>query len=384
MTQSATAADHLKALIACRSVTPEDGGAQRYLAEALSAAGFTVERLKFSSAGTADVDNLFATFGTGAPHLVFVGHSDVVPPGDEKKWKLPPFAGRVSDGFMHGRGAVDMKGGIAAFLVAALDFAGNGARRGKLSLLITGDEEGPAVNGMGRLLGWARERGEKFDAALVGEPTSVKRLGDTVKIGRRGSLSGTVTVSGKQGHVAYPHLADNPVPKLIQILSRLIRLRLDEGSAQFQPSNLEVTAIETGNAAFNVIPASALARFNIRFNDYWSPSALKALLRREIAEAGECELTFEPGESDWFLTSDHTLIQPLSEAIESVVGIRPATSTSGGTSDARHFKDICPVVELGLVGETMHQVDERVAISDLDRLARIYAAFLERFFGARR
>jgi succinyl-diaminopimelate desuccinylase len=237
---------------------------------------------------------------------------------------------------------------------------------------------------MGRLLGWARERGEKFDAALVGEPTSVKRLGDTVKIGRRGSLSGTVTVSGKQGHVAYPHLADNPVPKLIQILSRLIRLRLDEGSAQFQPSNLEVTAIETGNAAFNVIPASALARFNIRFNDYWSPSALKALLRREIAEAGECELTFEPGESDWFLTSDHTLIQPLSEAIESVVGIRPATSTSGGTSDARHFKDICPVVELGLVGETMHQVDERVAISDLDRLARIYAAFLERFFGARR
>ncbi len=226
--------------------------------------------------------------------------------------------------------------------------------------------------------------GLRPDLCLVGEPTSSQRLGDVIKVGRRGSVNMWIRVDGVQGHVAYPHLADNPVPKLIQILSRLTRLRLDEGSAEFQPSNLEVTAIEADNAAFNVIPGAALARFNVRFNDYWSPSALKALLRREIAEAGECELTFEPGESDWFLTSDHTLIQPLSEAIESVVGIRPATSTSGGTSDARHFKDICPAVEFGLVGETMHQVDERVAISDLDKLARIYAAFLERYFGARR
>jgi succinyl-diaminopimelate desuccinylase len=376
------AARHLKALIACRSVTPEDGGAQDYLAEALAAAGFQVERLTFSAAGTADVPNLFATAGSGAPHLVFVGHTDVVPAGDETHWKHPPFSGEIVNGEMIGRGAVDMKGGIAAFLAAAEALAAEGGPKGTLSFLITGDEEGPAVNGTAKLVAWARERGHRFDAALVGEPTSRQHLGDTVKSGRRGSLSGTITVAGAQGHVAYPHLADNPVPMLVRILDRLMRLRLDEGSADFEPSNLEVTAIETDNPAFNVIPGEARARFNVRFNDTWSITALKALLRREIAEAGDCAIDFEPGASESFLTRSGALLSPLSAAIEAVTGLRPETSTGGGTSDARFFKDICPVVEFGLVGRTMHQTDERVALDDLGALTAIYRGFLDRYFAA--
>ena len=285
---------------------------------------------------------------------------------------------------MFGRGAVDMKGGIAAFLAAAESYLGGGARKGTLSFLITGDEEGAAINGTAKLIQWSRDKGLRFEAALVGEPTSHQRLGDTVKIGRRGSLSGTITVTGKQGHAAYPHLADNPVPALVAILSRLTRLRLDDGSVDFQPSNLEVTAIETDSQVFNVIPGEARARFNVRFNDFWSLSALKALIKREIAEAGDCELAFEPNASDWFLTSNHVLLKPLSEAIEAVAGVVPQTSTGGGTSDARFFKDVCPVVEFGLVGDTMHQVNERVALSELGMLADVYRNFLDRYFGTLR
>jgi succinyl-diaminopimelate desuccinylase len=383
MTPAASEATrHLKALLACRSVTPEDGGAQDYLAGVLEKIGFQVERLTFSAPDTADVSNLFATIGSGVPHMAFVGHTDVVPAGDVTLWKRPPFDGEIADGEMVGRGAVDMKGGIAAFLTASAAFVAAGNRKGTLSLLITGDEEGPSVNGTVKLVEWARDKGYRFDAALVGEPTSRRMLGDTIKIGRRGSLSGTIVVAGAQGHVAYPHLADNPIPKLVHILDRLTRIEVDKGSAEFEPSSLVVTAIETDNPAFNVIPGEARARFNIRFNDFWSTTALKALLRREIAEVGDCEIAFEPGASDWFLTQSHTLIAPLTKAIESVTGIRPQTSTGGGTSDARFFKDICPVIEFGLVGATMHQIDERVPLADLGVLSDIYRAFLDRYFTA--
>jgi succinyl-diaminopimelate desuccinylase len=374
------AAAHLKALIACRSVTPADAGAQDYLAAVLGDAGFKVERLTFSAPGTPDVANLFATIGSGAPHLVFAGHTDVVPPGDEKRWTHPPFAAEVAGGTMFGRGAVDMKGGIAAFTAAAIAKAKAGFT-GTLSLAITGDEEGPAINGTAKLLAWARQKGQRFDAALVGEPTSQAKLGDTIKNGRRGSLSGTVTVTGKQGHVAYPHLADNPMPALARVLATLTTLSLDEGSANFQPSNLEVTAVETANTAFNVIPGEAVARFNVRFNDRWTIPSLKAHLKKEILAVadGRAAVSFEPG-SDWFVTEPGRLLDTLAGAIRAVTGVTPTPSTGGGTSDARFFKEICPVVEFGLVGDTMHQVDERVALSELDALAAIYAAFLDRFF----
>jgi len=377
----ADAATHLRALIACRSVTPADGGAQDYLADVLGRGGFRVERLTFSEPGTPDVANLFASVGAGAPHLVFAGHTDVVPPGDETGWSHPPFAGDVADGAIFGRGAVDMKGGIAAFVAAALDRAAAGAMKGTLSLLITGDEEGPAVNGTVKLIEWAREKGLKFDAALVGEPTSATRLGDTIKCGRRGSLSGILTVSGRQGHVAYPHLADNPVPALARMVARLAELHLDDGNSDFQPSNLEITGLETDSAAFNVIPSVARARFNVRYNDYWSMMSLNALLRRAISEEGDAEILFQPGASDWFLTKPGALIDTLRAAIKEVTGVTPETSTGGGTSDARFFKDLCPVIEFGLVGDTMHQVDERVSLADLTALTSIYRHFIDRMLG---
>jgi succinyl-diaminopimelate desuccinylase len=273
-----------------------------------------------------------------------------------------------------------MKGGLAAFLAAAEAFVAGG-HKGTLSLLVTGDEEGVAVNGTVKTLAWAIEQGHAFDAALIGEPTSRQNLGDTVKIGRRGSLSGTVTVLGRQGHVAYPHLADNPIPRLARIVDRLSRLALDEGTEGFQPSNLEVVALETDTRAFNVIPAEAHARFNIRFNDRWSIPGLKDLLAAEIeAEGVGGTLNFEAGASEWFLTRAGSLIAPLTAAITEVTGVRPEMSTGGGTSDARFFRDVCPVVEFGLVGDTMHQVDERVPLADLDKLTAIYRGFLERFF----
>jgi succinyl-diaminopimelate desuccinylase len=371
---------HLKALIACRSVTPAEGGAHAYLAGVLEQAGFAVDRMTFSAPDTPDVDNLFATIGSGAPHLVFAGHTDVVPPGNEARWSHPPFAGDTAEGMIYGRGAVDMKGGIAAFLAAAL--AVGKPEKGTLSLLITGDEEGPGINGTVKLLEWAGAQGHRFDAALVGEPTSRDILGDTIKVGRRGSLSATIRVTGEQGHAAYPHLADNPVPVLVRILSRLESLVLDTGSADFQPSNLEITSVDVGNPSFNVIPHEAAARFNIRFNDHWTPERLEGFLGGEIAEAagdGDWELMVEPGASSWFLTRSEALVGELTSAIRDVTGVDPELSTGGGTSDARFFKDICPVVEFGLVGQTMHQVDEHVAIDDLTRLTVIYRRFIDHF-----
>lgn len=374
-----------RALVACPSVTPADGGALGLVAAIADALGFAVDRPVFTEADTPDIENLFAKRGTEGPHFVFAGHTDVVPPGDAARWRHDPFAGQIEDGILYGRGAVDMKGGIAAFLAALGRLARDGVTLpGSVSLLITGDEEGPSINGTVKLLKWAKERGERFDAAVVGEPTNPDAIGDAIKVGRRGSLSGTVTVTGRQGHVAYPHLAKNPIPEVMRLASALIAEPLDHGNDRFQPSNLELVSLDVGNSAWNVIPREARARFNIRFNDQWSRGTLEAELseRLRIAAGNDVDwtLTLESPSSDSFLTRDDALIGTLSDAVEAVVGRRPALSTNGGTSDARFVKDYCPVVEFGLVGQTMHQVDERVPVADLETLTRVYVVFLERWF----
>jgi succinyl-diaminopimelate desuccinylase len=373
-----------RALLACQSVTPADGGAQGTLAEFLAEAGFTVSRMAFGE-GATEVPNLYATIGRGSPHLVFCGHTDVVPPGDATRWSHPPFAAETAGGFLYGRGAVDMKGAVAAFAAAAINRARNSPLRGTLSLLITGDEEGAAINGTVKVIDWATADGIRFDAALVGEPTSQRRLGDTYKTGRRGSLSGTIRITGRQGHSAYPQRAENPIPPLVAVLDRLAKLELDAGSADFEASTLVLTSVDVGNPAFNVIPAAATARFNARFSDRWTPASLEALIRQEVAAAAgtsQVALAIEPGASNSFLTHPGALTNVLAAAVREVTGLVPAPSTGGGTSDARFFRDVCPVVEFGLVGETMHQVDERVAVADLRALTAIYAAFLNRYFAA--
>ena len=387
-TDASTPADPvrlLQDLLRCPSVTPAEGGALAFLESVLVPCGFSVERPVFSQAGTADVENLFASIGSGSPHFVFAGHTDVVPPGDAESWTHPPFAAEIEGGLLYGRGAVDMKGGIAAFLAAALDFVRDSAPAGTISLLITGDEEGPSLNGTVKLLDWAAKRGHRFDAAIVGEPTNPSALGDAIKVGRRGSLSGTITVHGRQGHVAYPHLAVNPIPQLMRLIRRLTAEALDHGSEHFDASNLEFVGLEVDNKAWNVIPAAAGARFNIRFNDQWTRDTLEAWIEARLAEAAgneiHYELDFEPGWSASFLTRSDALIGTLSAAIEAETGRRPALSTSGGTSDARFIKDYCPVVEFGLVGQTMHQIDERVAVADLLTLKAIYRRFLDGYFG---
>ncbi|BBF94129.1 succinyl-diaminopimelate desuccinylase [Blastochloris tepida] len=372
-------------LVRCRSVTPAEGGALDLLARTLAPLGFAVHRVTFSAPGTPDVENLFATIGEGRPHLVFAGHTDVVPPGDAAAWSAPPFAGEVIDGRLIGRGAVDMKGGIAAMVAAASAFlaARDLKSGGTLSFLITGDEEGPAVNGTRKLLDWTRERGVVFDHCVLGEPTSVAELGDTLKVGRRGSLSGTLVVEGTQGHVAYPHRADNPIRRLARILSHLYARPLDGGTAQFQPSNLEFVSVDTGNPAFNVIPAKVEARFNIRFNDRWTPASLRAHIEAEIgvaAPVGRWRVDWDPTVSECFLTPSGPFTQLVSDAVFEVTGRRPEPSTGGGTSDARFIKSACPVVELGLVGTTMHQIDEAVPVAELEALTAIYRRILERYF----
>jgi succinyl-diaminopimelate desuccinylase len=320
---------------------------------------------------------------------MFAGHTDVVPPGEETAWTHPPFGGEIDGGFLYGRGAVDMKGGIACFVAAvARHIAEHGRPKGSISLLITGDEEGPAINGTAKLLDWAEAKGEKWDAAIVGEPTNPDSLGDMIKIGRRGSLSGTITVHGRQGHVAYPHLADNPVPGLVVLVEALMHPGFDEGTKDFQPSNLEVTTIDVGNPATNVIPAKATATFNIRFNDLWDAERLQAEIHNRLDHAArrkklrpgkgriDFQLSWRDRPSPVFLTRDQGLIDAFAGAVATVTGRRPKLSTSGGTSDARFIKDYCPVIEFGLVGQTMHMVDERVALSDLETLTQIYQQFL--------
>jgi succinyl-diaminopimelate desuccinylase len=373
-------------LVRCPSVTPQEGGALALLGTTLARLGFEVHRQIFREDGTPDVENLYARVGTGAPHLVFAGHTDVVPAGEPSAWRHPPFSGEIVDGALYGRGAVDMKGAIASFVAAAAGHlnAHEGRSKGAISLLITGDEEGPGVNGTVKLLRWAAARGETFDHCIVGEPSNPERLGDMIKIGRRGSLSGTLTVTGRQGHAAYPHLANNPIPHLLRAMTALLGEPLDRGNAHFDPSNLEFTSVDVGNAATNVIPREARARFNIRFNDIHTQDSLKAWIaaRCEAALGGAAEfrLDYALGNSSAFITKPGPFVAIVSDAVESVTGRRPALSTSGGTSDARFIKDYCPVIEFGLVGQTMHQTDEHVATTDLAALTAIYRAVLDRYF----
>lgn len=370
-----------RALIRCPSVTPQDAGALGILEQLLEHAGFHVERVTFSAPGTPDIDNLYARLGTQRPCLAFAGHTDVVPTGDVARWSHDPFAGEIADGELYGRGAVDMKGGIAAFLAATLAYlAENPAPRGSLAFLITGDEEGPAVNGTIRLLDWLKARGETIDHCVLGEPTSKAALGDTVKIGRRGSLTGHVALTGVQGHVAYPERARNPARELPAVLAAL-HAPLDTGTAHFDASNLEVTTIDTGNPATNVTPGAIRLTFNIRFNDIWTAQSLAAEVeRRLMAASAHASVRFEPSNSPAFLTQPGAFVTLVTDAIERATGHRPALSTTGGTSDARFIKDHCPVVEFGLVGTSMHQIDERVPVADLDALADAYRAILEAYF----
>ena len=368
-----------QALIRCPSVTPADAGALDVLADALGPLGFEVHRLRIGGPPDGPIDNLFARIGQGGPHFAFAGHTDVVPVGDIAGWSVDPFAADVADGRLVGRGAADMKGAIAAFVVAAGRHVARGAP-GTLSLIITGDEEGPATHGTAPLLDWMTAHGHVPDLCLVGEPTS-RILGDTIKIGRRGSMNAWITVNGAQGHVAYPDRADNPVTRLIAILTAAKARVLDTGTAWFQPSNLEITDISVGNQATNVIPAQARARLNIRFNDCHKGADLEAWLRALVAEhapASHVEIRIS-GEA--FLTAPGALSNLVAGAITEITGLTPELSTSGGTSDARFIRRLCPVVEFGLPGQTMHKVDESVAVADLAALAEIYDGVLRRVFG---
>jgi succinyl-diaminopimelate desuccinylase len=374
-------------LIRCRSITPAEGGALAYLQDVLAKAGFRVQRATFAERGTAPVDNLYARIGERNPNLVFAGHTDVVPPGDEAAWHHAPFAGEVAGDKLYGRGAVDMKGGIACFVAAALDhLAANGGRpkNGSLSLLITGDEEGVAVNGTIKLLQWAAERGETFDHCILGEPSNVEAIGDTIKAGRRGSLNGTLVVLGRQGHVAYPDRADNPIRGLVTLVAAL-QAPLDQGSEHFDPSHLEFTSVDVGNETVNLIPGEARARFNIRYNDRHSPAALKALVERRAQDAAagrvHHRIDWQKSNAEVFVTKPGAFTELAVAAIAEVTGKKPKLSTSGGTSDARFIKDYCPVLEFGLVCQTMHQVDECVPVADLVALTAIYRRIIDKYFG---
>jgi succinyl-diaminopimelate desuccinylase len=370
-------------LIRCQSVTPVDDGAIDVMMAALKPLGFDCTEMTFNEGGV-PVRNLFARIGEGSPHLCFAGHTDVVPVGDAAAWTVDPFGGEVHDGFLWGRGATDMKAAIGCFAAAVSQILGeNGSQTaGSISFLITGDEEGPGINGTKKVLEWMADNGHTPDAAIVGEPTNPQSMGQMMKIGRRGSMVGRLTVHGTQGHAAYPQLADNPVPRLVAILSALTNATLDSGSAEFQPSNLEVTTIDVGNPAVNVIPSQANAIFNIRFNDQHTSAALSAWLQEQCgAVNGPYDLDIHvSGES--FLSPPGPFHDLVSGGVERILGVIPERSTSGGISDARFVKDYCPVVEFGLITETAHKVDERASLEDMANLVAIYADILRRFLSA--
>ena len=372
-----------RALIRFPSVTPADCGALPYLRDLLGKAGFAAELVTFEAPGTPAILNLYARFGARSPNLAFAGHTDVVPPGDLSGWRFDPFSGEIADGELWGRGACDMKGGVAAAVAAALRFIAKEAFGGSISFLITGDEEGPAINGTVKLVDWALARGETFDHCILGESTSVETVADTIKHGRRGSLNGRLTIRGRQGHAAYPHIADNPIPSLAPVLTALLSPPLDQGNADFEPTNLEVVSIDVGNPAFNVIPGEVRLKFNVRFNDLWTHDSLAAEIKRRVAAVdggGRATLTFEPSNASAFLTKPGPFTDLVTEAVQDVTGRKPSLSTGGGTSDARFIKNACPVVELGLVNATIHAVNERVALDDLESLSRIYERALELYF----
>ena len=371
-----------KALISCRSVTPHNDGAIEQLSHWLSEMGFKCDILNFIEDGTDDVLNLWARIGNEeGPALCFAGHTDVVPEGDETRWSTDPFAANEIDGKIIGRGATDMKGAIASFVSATKKFLDERENfAGSISFIITGDEEGIAINGTKKLLNWMQENSISFDDCIVGEPTNPKRLGEMIKIGRRGSVNGVLTVDGQQGHVAYPHLAKNPIPMLLNILNNLTSDQLDQGNEHFQPSNLEITSVDVGNKATNVIPQSASARFNIRYNDNFNSETIEDEINRRLENfKNNFSLKLEHS-GDSFLTKPGKLVNDLSEIIFNKTGINPDLSTSGGTSDARFIKSYGNVVEFGLISETMHQIDESVAVKDINDLSEIYYEVLKKYF----
>lgn len=375
-----------QALIRRPSVTPEDAGALNVLQEALTPAGFACQRLVFGESGTADVANLFALFGTDGPHLCFAGHTDVVPPGDAASWLHPPFDAVIENGVLYGRGAQDMKTAVAAFAAAAIDWAQEqgGNPPGRVSMLITGDEEGPAINGTRKVLGWMAEHGHIPDACIVGEPTCTEVLGDTIKNGRRGSLNLFITATGVQGHTAYPEKAINPVHALARLVHLMTEKPLDEGTEFFQPSTVQFSTFDVGNPATNVIPEHARATCNIRFNTRHTPTSLRRwvedLATRVQHETGARFFLNMVVSGESFITEGGTLIEVMQEAVRAETGLTPELSTGGGTSDARFIKDYCPVAEFGLVNATIHQVNERVEVEDLRRLQRIYRRMIDLFF----
>src|SRR5438132_4907063 len=374
-----------QARIRCPSVTPEDAGALGVLERALTPIGFSCTRLRFEGPGTAPIDNLYARIGTSPPNFCFAGHSDVVPPGDLASWRADPFAAEITDGQLYGRGAADMKSAIAAFASAASRYVRN-PLRGSISLLITGDEEGPAVNGTIKMLQRLAEKGERIDHCVVGEPTAAAHAGDTIKIGRRGSMQVDLAVRGVQGHTAYPSRAVNPIPILATLVSRIARQKLDDGTPHFEPSTLAFTTFDVGNPAANVSPASARAAANIRFNDLHTPESLRLRLVRMAEEVtrelgGTAEIKIDAGALP-FLTEPSPFTDLLVHAAERVTGHAPQLSTTGGTSDARFIKNYCPVAEVGLVGATMHKVDECVPVAEIESLTAIYTAILEDYFAA--
>lgn len=372
-------------LIRCPSITPIDAGALDVLQAYLEDVGFTVHRKIFEEDGTEPVDNLYARIGSAERNLCFAGHTDVVPPGDESAWTHPPFAAEIADGMLYGRGTSDMKCAVAAFAVAAGRIvATHGVENlpGAISMLITADEEGVSINGTRKALPWIDGMGERLSACLVGEPTNPGNVGDLggmVKIGRRGSLNGVLTVTGVQGHAAYPERADNPIPHLVHMLSALIDEPLDDGSEHFQPSTLTLTSVDVGNQATNVIPRQATAKFNVRFNDNFTSQTLEALLRERLDKIGaDYDLAIRvSGES--FLSRPGPLSEIVCDAVEQETGDRPEMSTTGGTSDARFIKDYCPVCEFGMYSDTAHKVDEHVPVDDIERLTRIYETVIERY-----
>ncbi len=382
MTAVANVVELSQQLIRCPSITPVEGGALTLLEQILSGLGFACHRMTFSDANTPDVENLYARLGTSGPNFCYAGHTDVVPVGDAAAWKVDPFGGEIIDDVLYGRGAVDMKGSIACFVTALAGFLEKRGSdfEGSISLLITGDEEDVSINGTRKVLQWMTAEGERIDCCLVGEPTSNTQLGDMIKIGRRGSMNGRLTVHGTQGHTAYPQLADNPNHSLVRMLHAISTEPLDDGSEHFPPTSLQITSVDVGNPVTNVIPANASAMFNIRFNDHYSSKGVLDWVRERLDRVGgRYDLDFKvSGES--FLSKPGPFSDLVAASVTAVTGKAPELGTTGGTSDARFIKDFCPVAELGLLNDTAHKVDEQVPLSDLTQLEAIYGGILEGYF----
>jgi len=383
MSEIINAVDLTSKLIRCESITPKSAGAIELLISYLEPLGFKCEKINFGE-GIEKVENLYARFGTKGPNICFAGHVDVVPTGDIEKWSIDPFGGEIKQGKIWGRGAADMKSGIAAFLSSVSNFLSKEKdfeKIGSISFLITSDEEGKAINGTKKVVEWLEEKQEKITACIVGEPTNVSEMGDTIKVGRRGSFTGFLKVKGVQGHVGYPHLADNPINSLIKMLEPFVKIYLDEGTENFQPSSVMVTSVDVNNNVDNVIPGEVSATFNIRFNNLHTINSLKVMLKNQFNKITQNYEFDYYCNAEPFLTSDEFLKTTIEKAIKSVVKINPKQSTSGGTSDARFISKICPVIEFGLVGKTMHKIDENVDVDDITKLVSIYSFFLSNYFG---